>query len=608
MSFQERLAIIIEANAGKAIAEFKKVGTAAKEAGVSADGGAKGLSRFGVAGQPATNLLKGGIAIAGAAAATAIVKFAVDGVTAFEELTGEIRKFQRVSGASAEDASKLVAAFHVLGVDADTAGRAVFKLAVNIGTGNKAFAESGIAIARAKNGNVDLVGTILNIGDAYKKTSDISKRDTLLSAAFGVRQGQALLPILGKTREEIEAIFKAAEGHGLVFSQEQIDKGKEFSLATRELGEAFKGIEVAVGEQLVPFLTDLAIVITKVIDATHGNIGKGFLALMAVTNAPLAAVAATIHVLIGNERDAAKAAAEVADAIKQQADDYDLLKKTLVTATDAQRSFDAAGRSVEAANRTLTKATADYNKLLKEGAVDEAKVADARRSLDDATRSLGHAQREQTKAQAEYNLAAEAAILGGDTAQKKKQDAADNLADANDSVASATAAAANAAADLKTAQAGDPEFQIKLAAAKQSVADATQGVADAEYNVGKASLANIAAHDAETQALSDKADQAERLLADYVLLIAQHPELIAALGPQIPGLAAAESKPDTGNILSGATVPKPPPLPAVPPSGGGTGSLVGKAVNIVIDVKDAVTDPATLARNLTRQLVWHLGG
>lgn len=607
MSFQERLAIIVEANAGKAIAEFKKVGAAAKEAETSVDGGAKGLARFGIAGQTATNLLKGGLAIGGAAAASAIVKFAVDGVTAFVELTGEIRTFQRVSGASAEDASKLVAVFHVLGIDGDAAAKAVFKLAVNIGTGNKAFAESGITVAKLRNGNVDLVGTILNIGDAYKATGDATKRADLVAAAFGARQGQVLQPLLGKTRQEIEAIFKAAEGHGLIFSQDQIDKGKEFTLATRELGEAFKGIQVAAGEQLVPFLTDLAIVITKVIDATHGQIGKGFIGLLGLTNAPLLAVAYGLHLITGNEVDAAKAAAATVAAIEQQTADYDLLNKALLTATDAQHSYEAAGRSEEAAKRTLTKATADYNKLLKEGAVDAKKVADATVSLAEATRSVGHAQREQTKSQGEYNEALAAFnILGTDTARDKLTDASNNLADANDNVADAQDRANKAAKDLADAKAGDPDYQTKLATAKQSVADATQGIADAEYNLGKASLANIAAHDAETKALSDKADQAERLIADNLVLIAQHPELQAVLGPQtndLIGAAPAYAFPQLA--LGGATAPPPPPPPPLPPAppGGGGQSTVGKVGSVVVNITKAVTDPASIARDI----VWHLG-
>src|SRR3954466_5067087 len=115
----------------------------------------------------------------------------------------------------------------------------------------------------------------------------------------------------------------------------------------------------------------------------------------------------------------------------------------------------------------------------------------------------------------------------------KLTDASNNLADANDNVADSQDRQKAAQADLDKAKAGDPDYQQHLADAKQNVADATQGVADAEYNLGKNSQANIAAHDAETKALSDKADQAERLLADYTALIAQHPELAVVLAPQI---------------------------------------------------------------------------
>lgn len=548
-TFTERLAIVIEANGGKAVAEFKKVGAAAKGIGGPVGEAGGSLSKFsGSLGGLAGGAL-GTAAIA--AAGVAIAKFAADGVGAFVEVTGEVRKFQRVSGATAEDASKLVSAFHVLGIDADAAGTAVFRMAVKVGQGDKAFADSGVAIARTKTGAVDLVGTILNVGDAYKKLPDATKRADLLANVFGARAGQTLIPLLGKTREELEKIFAAAQQHGLIFSQEQLDKAKEFQVATRELGESYKGLQVEVGQRLVPALTDLSIAITKVIDATHHGVGKAFLDV--ITHAPglISLIGGAAHLLAGGEGDVARDTAAANMALEEQAKDLDTLKKSIFSATDAERSYEEAGRSKAAAERGLATATKSYNKLLEEGAVDEKKVADARRSLADATRSLHHAQREQAKAQEEYNDALAAFnILGTDTAADTLADKRDNLADANDAVASSQDSAAKAAQDLKTAQAGDPDFNDKLAAAKQGVADATQQVADATYNLGRRSYENVAAHDAEAQAIAGKADQVERLKGDLEAMLKLHPDQFAFLAPIIAALGASGAAAAAANPLA----------------------------------------------------------
>jgi hypothetical protein len=622
-SFQERLAIIVEANAGKAIAEFKKVGAAAKEAGAGADGGAKGMARFGIAGKTASNLLKGGIAVAAAAAATAIAKFAVDGVSAFQEVTAEIRAFQRVSGASAEEASKLVAAFHILGIDSQAAGNAVFKLAANIGTGKKAFADSGIVIARTKTGYVDLVGTILNVGDAYKSTGDQTKKTGVLVAAFGAKQGQALIPLLGKTREQLEAIFAAAGKHGLIFNQEQLEKAREYAVATRELGEALKGVKVAAGEALVPFLTDVAIAMTNVTDAAHtgggGIVGRviGDLLQFNPVGMSIKGISLAVHALAGDEGDLAIAAAVATAEMAEQADKVEALKKTIFSATDAERSYESAKRAVADADRGLAKATADYNKLVKEGAVDEEKVAAARRSLADATRSVADANRGVAKAQKEYNeAAAAAAILGTDSSNDVLAEAAEGLADAQDTAASASERAQDAAHDLAKAQAGDPEFQQKLADANLAVAAAKVAVEEATYNVGKRSYENVAAFAAEGAAIGANAQMVQDLREELEGLLRLNPEQFAFLAPIISALdpGPGERNPvlgttgPGGGIFAGREIDPGPGYRSPISTGGGLlGGLAptvsGGVVNNNVTINNAhPVDESQLAR----QMIWAL--
>src|SRR6185295_3408223 len=163
---------------------------------------------------------------------------------------------------------------------------------------------------------------------AYKATEDPAKRANLVFQSFG-RGGAPIIPLLGKTREQLEEIFAAAGRHGLIFNQEQLDKAKEYGVATRELSEAWKGAELEAGQRLVPVLTELAIAITKVVDATHQGIGKTFLDVISHMPGLFTVIGVGAHLIAGDEGDVARAAAAVTQAIVDQAKAADELKNSI---------------------------------------------------------------------------------------------------------------------------------------------------------------------------------------------------------------------------------------------------------------------------------------
>lgn len=552
----ERLAIVVDANAGKAIAEFKQLGAATK--GIGGDIGRAGglVQKFGgtlgAIGQAA------GPAAAVGLVGAAFGKFATDGVQAFASLASEVAEFRRVAGGSAEDASKMVAAFRSVGIDASTAAGAVFQLEKRLGANSDKLATFGIQAQKNAKGQTDMTATILTVADAYKRIQDPIQRAALLTAAFG-KQGTTLIPLLGKSREEIERFFEAAGKHGQILTDADLKQARDYKLAMRDLSEAFKGLEIQAGKTLVPFLTSLAHTTEGAVgligtlqdalhvpdpESGHQGLGGWLDALIHHDGQTKKTTESTHHLgdamgeigtLLGGFKTNAE---EAADGIAD-------LDKALSSAADAEHSLADA-------HRNTIDAQADYNELLKQTAVDAEKVADAQRSLAEATRSVGHARREQADAKREFDKASAAAgILGTDTALEAKQEAADNLADATDSLASALDRQKSAQADLDKARAGDPDYQEKLAAAKQKVADAT-------FAESQRALASATAHDAEAKALKDNADQAQALYDKYQALIQQHPEValalagnIAALGPALP----APAPPPPAPAILGPPVP-----------------------------------------------------
>lgn len=585
----ERLAILVETNAGQAIAQFKTLGASTKN--LSGDVGKAGgaLAKFGgslgsLAGSAGPAAVVGGVGLA-------LAKFSTEGVSAFTDLASQVQTFKRVAGGTAEDASRLVVAFKSVGIDAETAAAGVFMLEKKLAASADKLGEFGVHAVRNAKGNTDMKETLLSLGDAYKRTQDPIQRAALLTAAFG-RQGTALAPLLGKTREEIASFFEAAEKHGQILSEDDLKAAREYKLSVRELGMAFKGLQIEAGKALVPLLQDIAEGVTgglelfgtlrkalRIPDESSGHSGIG------------GWIDSLIHA--GDESENAKVkVGHLGEALGPINNVLMGFKDEAEAAADAIKDLDKALSSSASADRTLltsrrsqADAQKEYDDLLKQTAVDAEKVADAQRSLADATRSVGHAQREQVKAQDEYNEAlANSKFLAADDVADLVADKKDNLADANDSVTSALERQKEAQKDLDKARAGDPDYQDKLAKAKQNVADAT-------LNVSENVLAATRAHDAETKALKDNADQIERLLSDYDAITKKSPEAASALAPLISALQLAKIP------TAPAAAPAPPPVPNASINSGGTSK------NITINVNsDRQIDPT----HLSRTIIWEL--
>lgn len=607
----ERLALLVEANAGQAIASFKQVGAAAK--GLAGDvGKAGGVAQSlggtlsGIFGATGGLLGTAGLAAAG----TAIAKFTTGGIADFVALGDEVKQFQQIAGGTTETASLVVAAGSAVGLSVDTLANGVFQLEKHVASSSDKLEAMGVTIVKDSKGNVDMTATLLSVGDAYKRMTDPAQRALLLTDAFG-KSGAALVPLLAKPTADIKAMFAEAGKDHAILSAKDVADVTAYNLAVHDLKESMTGLEIEAGKTLVPFLTDIAGAITDTVHLTDqigGLIGKlgvldtassidKALGTNKVHVNPLAVLPSILEDIFGKGKPAADTVRDLGDgllgvnnAIALVAADttgMDDLDKALSSATDADRSLADAQHQV-------TDAQAALNTLLRTGAVDLKAVAAAQVSLADATRGVGHAQREQAKAQGDYNdAAAAAAILGTDTAGAAKQDAANKLADANDNVASAQERAAKAAADLKAAQAGDPDYQLKLADARQKVADAT-------YTESQKALASVDAHDKETTALNDNAGAVQALFDKYKALIAQHPDValalagnLAALGPALP--APAGPPPVPGGL---------PGMPVNDAWKGGAGPAPGTTVNnVTVNVPQGTPISPT---GLARTIIWNL--
>lgn len=290
---------------------------------------------------------------AGAAAAVAgaaFTKFALDGVEKFAALTTEVRNVQRATGATATQSSELAIAFKTTGVGIDAGSAAMGRFAAKIGSGKIDLQQYGVEIARNKDGSVNLVGTLGNLADVYSHTGDQTVKAALGQAAFG-RGFQQLSPLLGKTKGELQALYDSAGRAGLIFHQDDLEKGREFNVAVQQLHQSFEGLQVAVGGALIGPLTTLTDTLSGTLNTLHdianvipgvdfGTIAENAVSTIPVIGPAFKVASDAIGFLSSNSDDGAGASARLAAAQKAAAD----------TARDQAAAIKAASDALMAKN------------------------------------------------------------------------------------------------------------------------------------------------------------------------------------------------------------------------------------------------------------------
>lgn len=352
----------------------------------------------------------GGLSVGAAAGVAGIGLAAVEvgkkGVEAFLETASATRALQRVTGATAEQASGLVATFDVLGVSTGSLNTAMFRLGRSIEDGKSKLGDYGIETARTSTGGVDLFNTFLNVSDAVHKAGNGAEASSIAFAAFG-RQGISLLPVLSKGREGLEEFFKAAEGHGEILSQKQVDQAKAFTLSINELKAAAHGLEIQIGEGIVPVLTNLTHAFQTVVGAVEksgvsiGDLGRGiFDAIPGIGTIDVA-----MRVFGDDSTKTKKATDDFKSAMEQSSAEVKANEEALAAEQKQIESLQKTEESIFATEINLTKSRRDLEQAVKDLAkVHGEKLTPA---LEDVTLKL------LSVAQASQDAAVKEAQLGG---------------------------------------------------------------------------------------------------------------------------------------------------------------------------------------------------
>ena len=228
--------------------------------GLASGGGAAGLGA--IAGPAA-------LGTGAVAALSAEIAFAKSSLDEFGESTKNVERLTQVTGASTEDASRLVSVMKRYGAEVGDISDALLNVSTKVADGslNEKY---GLAL----DPGASTVENLREIADLYASLDTQGAKDTLAGDAFGEEGARQFVPLIREGAAAFDEFLASAAG-AEIYSPEQIQKGKELRDATREIDEAFTALKLTVGEGLVPAVTQLADLLRQIAPLINTVVGGG---------------------------------------------------------------------------------------------------------------------------------------------------------------------------------------------------------------------------------------------------------------------------------------------------------------------------------------------
>jgi hypothetical protein len=204
----------------------------------------RGLESMASTGVTGMNLLAG----AGLVAAGVVAEVIGGSIKSYTELGDKVENYRRVVGGSAEESGRMVQTFAALGVGADTATSAMFKLSKAVETTPKKLTDLGVVVAHDAAGNVDLSKTLLSVADAYNATASQTQKNLIVFDAFG-KSGKDLIPILEQGSAGLAQLEKNV---ALTFTDADLQRIREAKVQEAELQQQFDALGQNLGQTFLP--------------------------------------------------------------------------------------------------------------------------------------------------------------------------------------------------------------------------------------------------------------------------------------------------------------------------------------------------------------------
>lgn len=176
---------------------------------------------------------------------------------AFAKAGRETLKFKRITGATAEDSSRLRVVAQQTGTDVTKLAAAFVKLSKTQDTakGQAALDALGVSLKDANGKALPLPEQLQRIADGFKHTGDAATRNRAVVDLFG-KSGADLGPLLSRGADGIDALIKKSDELGLTLGEDDLESVKKYTQAQRDMSAAWEGFQIQVGSSVLPVLAD----------------------------------------------------------------------------------------------------------------------------------------------------------------------------------------------------------------------------------------------------------------------------------------------------------------------------------------------------------------
>lgn len=224
-----------------------------------------------------------------------------EGLTWYAKYAEEVRKVSILTGQSVEDSSRLINAADDVGVayedlakglnifskNMNTVSQAQDGFSANLTTNAKVLESIGISVKDSAGNMRPMQDILLDLSDTFSHMPDGIQKTGLAMQLFG-RGGASMVEFLNQGRDALQASYKDAEKWGQILSKEDVDAAHQFTLAQRDLNDAFDSLKIKIGKEALPVLTQLSRAFTSGLE--DGDkfkkliAGLGFAALASLAN------------------------------------------------------------------------------------------------------------------------------------------------------------------------------------------------------------------------------------------------------------------------------------------------------------------------------------
>ena len=185
------------------------------------------------------------------------------------EQAAELKDLSLQTGLATNDLQAWKLEAQLSGANAGDFTTGLRKLSRELATGvdetgqqSKLFKELKISAKNAEGGTRDLAEVLPEIAEKFKGLTNGAQKSALAQQLFG-RAGTRLVPLLSKGAEGIAEMKKQFEDLGGGFSEDAIDRAKEYDDSLTKLQFSFLGFKSLLATGVFPALSDIVGVITK---------------------------------------------------------------------------------------------------------------------------------------------------------------------------------------------------------------------------------------------------------------------------------------------------------------------------------------------------------